>query len=97
MDRQVNATESVITPDLIGRSRHRAGSVVRRRRARGSRSGRRWVAARSYRRMVRNVVVCTGVLLLMALGLYLGLARQDQGSPVGGSERGGVTGPRGMV
>ena len=97
MDRQATATESVITPDPLVRSRYRAGSVVRRRRARRSHSSRRWAAARSYRRMVRNAVVCTGVLLLMALGLYFGLSRQDQGSPVGGSERGGLIGPRGTV
>jgi hypothetical protein len=47
--------------------------------------------------MLRTAVVCTGVLLLMALGLYFELSRQDQASPVGGSERGGVTGPRGTV
>jgi hypothetical protein len=47
--------------------------------------------------MLRTAVVCTGVLLLMALGLYFGLSRQDSASPVGGSEGGGVTGPRGVV
>ncbi|HXU60558.1 MAG TPA: hypothetical protein VN962_02585 [Polyangia bacterium] len=39
--------------------------------------------------MIRTAVVCTSVLLLMVLGLYLGLSRQDSaghgegaGSPV---------------
>jgi hypothetical protein len=96
MDRQASATESV-TLDPSPRSEHRQGHVVRRRRARGSHTNRRWVAARSRRRILRTAAVCTGVLLLMALGLYWGLSRQDGGSPVGGSERGGVTGPRGVV
>ena len=95
MDRQASATES-LTPDPLPHP-ERQSYVVRKRRARGSRTKQRWVAARSRRRIIRTAAVCTGVLLLMALGLYLGLERQDNASPVGGSERGGVTGPRGTV
>lgn len=52
--------------------------VVRRRRAHSRHRTRgRWTAQKSRRKIIRAVVVCTGVLLLMAVGLYLGLARQD--------------------
>jgi hypothetical protein len=96
MDGHANVTEG-ITPEGGRRSGHAHGHVVRRRRARTAPSTRQWVAARSKRRVLRTAAVCTGVLLLMALGLYFGLSRQDSASPVGGSERGGVTGPRGVV
>jgi|KBSMisStandDraft_5_1062788.scaffolds.fasta_scaffold162723_2 hypothetical protein len=51
--------------------------VVRRRRGNSRPRTGRWTAARSRRRILRAAVVCTGVLLLMAVGLYLGLSRQD--------------------
>jgi hypothetical protein len=35
--------------------------------------------------VLRIAVVCTGALLLMALGLYFGLARQDQAGPISGA------------
>jgi hypothetical protein len=56
---------------------HREKIVVRRRRSgRRHRTGR-WTAKQSRRRVIRAALVCAGVLLLMAAGLYLGLARQD--------------------
>ena len=51
--------------------------VVRRRRAHSRHRTGRWTARKSRRKILRAVVVCAGVLLLMAVGLYLGLARQD--------------------
>ena len=59
--------------------------VVRRRRSRGRHRHRRdWTAQRSHRRIIRAAVVCVGVLVVMALGLYFGLARQDI-TPIEGS------------
>ena len=51
--------------------------VVRRRRAHSRRGTGRWTARKSRRKIIRAAVVCAGVLLLMMIGLYLGLARQD--------------------
>ena len=52
--------------------------VVRRRRAHSRhRTGGRWTARASRRRTLRAVVVCAGVLVLMAIGLYFSLARQE--------------------
>ena len=55
----------------------RARVVVRRRRGRSRHRPGQWTARASRRRAVRAVVVCAGVLVLMALGLYFGLSRQD--------------------
>ena len=60
--------------------------VVRRRRSSRHRP-RRWAARMSLRRSLRAAAVSAGVLLLMAVGLYLGLARQEA-SPGGGSRLG---------
>src|SRR4051794_7317950 len=52
--------------------------VVRKRRGRSRPRPPQWTAAvRSRRRAVRAFVVCAGVLMLMALGLYFGLSRQE--------------------
>ena len=52
--------------------------VVRRRRAHSRRHHRQeWTARASRRKVVRAFVVCAGVLVLMALGLYFGLSRQE--------------------
>jgi hypothetical protein len=51
--------------------------VVRKRRSRKPHNSRRWSARASRRRAVRNFLVCAAVLLMMAVGVYLGLARQD--------------------
>lgn len=58
--------------------------AVRKRRSRKPHNSRHWAARVSRRRAVRNFLVCTAVLLVMALGVYLGLARQDV-APVEGS------------
>jgi transcriptional regulator GlxA family with amidase domain len=66
--------------------------IARRRRARKERrETANWVVARSRRQKVRTLAVCAGTLLLMALGLYLGLAHQEvtgpfeSATPIGGA------------
>ncbi|MES1166311.1 MAG: hypothetical protein ABUR63_11160 [Verrucomicrobiota bacterium] len=55
------------------------------------------MVARSRRRTFRTAAVCAGVLLLMALGLYFGLSRQDSAPGGEGATRGGVVGVTGIV
>ena len=54
----------------------------RRRARRDRRQSAKWVVNRSRRQKVRTLAVCAGALLLMALGLYFGLAHQESGAPV---------------
>jgi hypothetical protein len=63
----------VVAPEI-----RRERVVVRRRRGRGRhhKSGV-WTARASRRKTIRAVVVCAGVLVMMALGLYYGLSRQE--------------------
>ena len=65
---------SILVPEI-----RRERVVVRRRRAnsRHRKHHGAWAARRSRRKAVRAVVVCAGVLMLMALGLYYGLSKQD--------------------
>ena len=56
--------------------RYRQRAVARRRRSSKPRHDKPWVI-RSRRRHVRTFVVCASVLLLMAVGLYFGLAHQE--------------------
>ena len=51
--------------------------AVRRRRAhsRRHRPGGDWAARTSRRKMFRAFAVCAGILVLMAVGLYFGLAQ----------------------
>jgi hypothetical protein len=53
--------------------------VVRRRRRAHSRhrTGGRWSARTSRRNVLRAFAVCAGILVLMAVGLYLGLEHQE--------------------
>jgi hypothetical protein len=93
MDGQPNSGGEVAVPRAA--PEHARGSVRRRRARRGHhsehRTGRRVVRSRN--RWVRTLALCTGVLLLMALGLYFGLARQESApsdgaarqSPLGGT------------
>ena len=73
---------------------HRERVSVRRRRARSGRSDRgqspSWVATRSRRRTARAFALCACVLLLMAIGLYFGLAHQDNTAPIEGAAPGAV-------
>jgi hypothetical protein len=82
---------SPLAPEL-----HRERVSVRRRRPRSARSDRgrspNWVATRSRRRMARSFALCAGVLLLMAIGLYFGLAHQDNTAPVEGAALAGAVG-----
>lgn len=79
MDGPPNSGGNLASPAMAPAVQHERVSV-RRRRSRGAHpSGRRtgrWVA-RSRNRWVRTLALCTGVLLLMALGLYFGLAHQE--------------------
>ena len=50
-------------------------AIARRRLE--QRQNAKWVANRSRRQKVRTVAVCAGALLLMAIGLYFGLSRQE--------------------
>jgi hypothetical protein len=86
--------EALVSPAVpgVGREHVREHVTVRRRRARTgherSRASGRWVAAsRSRRRAVRTFALCTGVLLLMAIGLYFGLAHQQNAAPAEGAVR----------
>jgi hypothetical protein len=65
----------------------RARVVVRRRRAHSRSKSREWTALRSRRRTIRTAVVCAGVLVLMALGLYVGLLHQEAAAPAEGAFR----------
>jgi hypothetical protein len=63
----------VVVPEV-----RRERVVVRRRRGRGRHhKGGVWTARASRRKTIRAVLVCAGVLLMMALGLYYGLSRQE--------------------
>jgi hypothetical protein len=69
--------------------------TARRRRARKARrESANWVVNRSRRQKVRTLAVCAGALLLMAVGLYFGLARQESTAPV---ESAAPTGAVGIV
>ena len=67
---------SVIVPEI-----RRERVVVRRRRPKSRSKSREWTARRSRRKVIRTAVVCAGVLLLMAFGLYFGLSRQEAAGP----------------
>ena len=70
----------IVVPDI-----RRERVAVRRRRARGRQHKRGvWTAHASRRKAVRATLVCATVLLMMALGLYYGLSRQDS-APAEGS------------
>jgi hypothetical protein len=64
-------------PPIAVQESHRERVVVRRRRARTRHRTGQWTARTSRRRVIRAGVVCAGVLLAMALGLYFGLSRQN--------------------
>jgi hypothetical protein len=85
---------SPLAPEL-----NRERVTVRRRRARSASSAgsdrrqrARWVATRSRRRTARAFALCAGVLLLMAIGLYFGLAHQENAAPVEGAVTAGAVG-----
>jgi hypothetical protein len=84
IDRQPNSCGNLVMPTTA--PAHERVSVRRRRSRRGHREprgGRR--VARTRTRWVRTLALCTGVLLLMALGLYFGLARQESAAPSEGA------------
>jgi hypothetical protein len=84
------AGDRTVTPFVLEKSRERV--VARRRLERRRRA--HWVGNRSRREKVRTALVCAGALLLMALGLYFGLAHQESKVPV---ESAAPTGAVGIV
>ena len=81
IDRQANAIQAVISDP------RRRRTVERRRRSKRVQYAAQWVVARSRKRTLKTVAVCTGVLLLMAIGLYLGLSRQDSARETEGATK----------
>ena len=74
-------TASPLTLDAL-----RERVTARRRRARQNRpQSMNWVVVRTRRQRMQMIAVCAGALLLMAIGLYFGLARQESPSPVEGA------------
>lgn len=69
-DRSGDGTVSAFTLEEL-----RVRAVARRRLEQQETAKR--IVSRSRREKVRTLAVCTGALLLMALGLYFGLSRQD--------------------
>ena len=69
-DRSGNGTVSRFTLEEL-----RVRAVARRRLEQQQTAKR--IIRRSRREKVRTVAVCTGALLLMALGIYFGLSRQE--------------------
>jgi hypothetical protein len=85
IDRETNAAAHDPLSAATLRTLQRERVVVRRRRPKRPHSGRRWSARVSRGRMLRTLAVCTCVLLLMALGLYFGLAHVEVGAGLGSS------------
>ena len=62
----------------------RVRAVARRRIE--QRKTAKWVGNRSRREKIRVLGVCVGTFLLMAAGLYFGLAHDEATSPAGSAE-----------
>jgi hypothetical protein len=86
-DRTGNKTVSPVTLEEL-----RARAVARRRIDQLQTAKR--IGNRSRREKMRTLTVCVGTLLLMALGLYFGLSRQDATGP---AESAAPTGAMGIV
>jgi hypothetical protein len=69
-----------VTPE-----RYRQRVVVRRRRPGKHRRAPQWSARRGRKHLLRTFAVSAGVLLIMALALYFGLARQEAAAPADGA------------
>ena len=82
-----------VSPFTLEELRVRA---VARRRLEQQENAKR-IVSRSRREKVRTVAVCTGALLLMALGLYFGLTRQEAPPPVEGAAPAGPARSVGVV
>ena len=82
-----------LTPFELEKLRER---VVARRRLEQLENAKR-IGNRSRRQKVRMVAVCVGTLLLMAVGLYFGLARQEASPPVEGAVPAGAARSVGIV
>ena len=78
------AASGTAIPEVIP-ERYRERVVVRRRRCFPDRRPRPWSARMARTRFLRMFAVSAGVLLLMAIGLYFGLARQEAAAPADGA------------
>jgi hypothetical protein len=86
-DGQTNGGSDEVFAAAVPPASQRERITVRRRRARqGHRPGPKWGAVRSRRHLVRTFALCAGALLVMAIGLYFGLSRQEGAGP--GAARG---------
>ena len=71
-------------------ARRNVHQVVRRRRSSRRHRPLNWSARTARKRLVRTSLVVASVLVLMALGLYYGLARQEA-APADGTSRAPAT------
>ena len=78
----VDSPQDVSIP--VAELRHERVVVRRRRTHSRHRTGGRWAARTSRRRVFRAFAVCAGILVLMAVGLYFGLESHAL-TPAGGS------------
>ena len=80
--------DKTVSPYTLEELRLRA--VARRRLE--QRQTAKWFGNRARREKMRTVAVCLGTLLLMALGLYFGLSRQEASPVEGAAPAGGAMG-----
>jgi hypothetical protein len=81
-EQRARTTPAAFSEDGADSNVHRPGFIGRRRHTRRVRQVGDWLPNRSRKQLWKTVAVCAGVLVLMAVGLYLGLSHQDaQGLP----------------
>ena|SRR5947207_302522 len=76
-EQRASPTPAALVQDDADPGAHRPGFVGRRRHARRVRQVGDWLPSRPRKQVWKTAAVCTGVLLLMVVGLYLGLSHQD--------------------
>ena len=74
---ELGVRSSVTAPTTVAEPQPERGAVRRRRSGRNRGRSKQWNVRSSRKRTVRTFVVCASVLLLMALGLYFGLSREE--------------------
>ena len=80
-ERPASRTPPAAEQDPADPDAHRPGFVGRRRHARRVRQVGDWMPTRSRKQVWKTAAVCTGVLLLLAIGLYFGLSHGDPQLP----------------
>ena len=96
MERRASTTPTVLLQEADDSGQHRPGFVGRRRHTRRVRQVGDWLPGRSRKQMLKTVALCAGVLVLMAIGLYFGLSRQDT-QQLPGAARFGIVGLSGIA